>query len=217
MASIRATATKSAFPETQAGGRTAGEIFGMDPPSNTRGRLIAAALDLFYTYGFHAVGLDQVLRTVGISKQAFYHHFESKDALTIEVVQQQHKHEIAAFFDAVQQRTREPRAMLTALFDVMDAWFNQPKYEGCLFLNACVEFPSASDPVHQAAAGHYVDAEAALRDTAEAAGAEDPAALAKRLVLLIEGAFVYRLIANDHSAARHARALAELAVAEACD
>jgi len=56
-------------------------------PSTTRQRLIEAALKRFYRDGFRNVGIDQVLADVGISKTAFYKHFESKDDLMLAVLE----------------------------------------------------------------------------------------------------------------------------------
>ena len=48
---------------------------------DTRERLIAAGLDLFYQHGFHATALDRILAEVGTTKTTFYKYFESKDEL----------------------------------------------------------------------------------------------------------------------------------------
>src|SRR6478736_610582 len=48
-------------------------------PSTTRQRLVEAAVERFYRDGFRNVGIDQILGDVGISKTAFYKHFESKE------------------------------------------------------------------------------------------------------------------------------------------
>ena len=53
----------------------------------TRQRLIEAAVRRFYRDGFRSVGIDQVLADVGISKTAFYKHFESKEDLMLAALQ----------------------------------------------------------------------------------------------------------------------------------
>lgn len=58
----------------------------IETSSATRQRLLETAEVLFYEEGFHTVGLDRVLAAVGISKQAFYRHFSSKEDLVLEVV-----------------------------------------------------------------------------------------------------------------------------------
>ena len=209
----------SSFPTPPEGIRSFAELVGAPPPTNTRQRLIEAAMELFYMYGFHAVGLDRILADVGISKQAFYRHFASKDDLAAEAITVRDKRETEGFINAVRQRTglaATPRQTLLAMFDVIDDLFTGPEFRGCLFLTACFEFPSPTDPMHKAAGGHYVAAEGMIRDLAAGTGAVDPAALAIELVQLMQGAFTYRVVAGDDSAARRARKLAELAITAAC-
>lgn len=212
-------ATPAAFPKPLLGTKSYAATLGLPPPTTTREKLIEAAMELFYTYGFHAVGLDRVLTDVGISKQAFYRHFASKDDLAIEVLQVRDKRETEVFSQAVQARAglgATPRQLVLAMFDVVDEMFTSPEFHGCIFLTACFEFPSPSDPMHQAAGGHYAASEAMLRQITEAAGADDPAALAAELVQLLQSAFTRRVVASDDAAASRARRLAELVFDARC-
>ncbi|HRQ22849.1 MAG TPA: helix-turn-helix domain-containing protein, partial [Anaerolineales bacterium] len=47
----------------------------------TRSRIIESAIKLFSARGFNAASVDDICKEAGISKGAFYHHFESKQAL----------------------------------------------------------------------------------------------------------------------------------------
>jgi AcrR family transcriptional regulator len=47
----------------------------------TRTKITEAAVKLFSTRGFSAASVDDICEEAGISKGAFYHHFESKQAL----------------------------------------------------------------------------------------------------------------------------------------
>jgi len=47
----------------------------------TRSRIIESAIKVFSTRGFNAASVDDICKDAGISKGAFYHHFESKQAL----------------------------------------------------------------------------------------------------------------------------------------
>jgi AcrR family transcriptional regulator len=47
----------------------------------TRSKIIASAIKLFSIQGFNAASVDVICKDAGISKGAFYHHFESKQAL----------------------------------------------------------------------------------------------------------------------------------------
>jgi AcrR family transcriptional regulator len=51
----------------------------------TRGRLLQAAVDLYSAKGFGGASVEDVCRRVGVTKGAFYHHFESKAHLIMAV------------------------------------------------------------------------------------------------------------------------------------
>jgi AcrR family transcriptional regulator len=192
-------------------GPTATELFGRSAPARgTRDRLLHAALDLFYTYGFHEVGLDRVLGVVGVTKTTFYKHFESRDHLIMEAVALRNDWETDAFEQCVRSKAgHDPRAMLLAMFDVLDEWFNEPAYKQCIFISACAEYPFRDHPVHRAAAAHYERSKVEVASIAKAAGAKDPESLARTWVLLMQGAVTARMTMGDDDAARRAKAIAE--------
>jgi AcrR family transcriptional regulator len=158
--------------------KSVNELFGLpDPPKAGRERLVAAAVELFYRHGFAAVGIDRVIATAGVTKTTFYKHFESKDDLMVAAVERRDEWESEAWGRAVQKLAGDdPAAQLLAMLDVMDVWFNDPDFRGCLFTNTAVEFPNPHDPVHQAAAAHKRRARDHRRDLARAAGADSAAA-----------------------------------------
>jgi len=47
----------------------------------TRTQLMNSAIKLFSTQGFKSASVDDICKEAGVSKGAFYHHFESKQAL----------------------------------------------------------------------------------------------------------------------------------------
>src|SRR6478672_9379956 len=60
-------------------------------PTATRQKLVEAATRRFYRDGFRNVGIDQILTDVGISKTAFYKHFESKEDLMLAALEDQNR------------------------------------------------------------------------------------------------------------------------------
>lgn len=52
----------------------------------TRERLLEAANELVLRHGFAATSLEQILKRTGVTKGAFFHHFPSKDALALALV-----------------------------------------------------------------------------------------------------------------------------------
>ncbi len=85
------------------------------PRSRTRDRIVAAGFELFLKHGFDGTGLSRILATTGLSKGAFYHYFDSKEALYREVVERFFSKQIRAFdFDAFdRQQLKDSRAVLT--------------------------------------------------------------------------------------------------------
>ena len=53
------------------------------PSDDTRSSLITAALRLFGERGYHATSLQHIIQAAGCSKGAFYHYFDSKEALLL--------------------------------------------------------------------------------------------------------------------------------------
>jgi TetR/AcrR family transcriptional regulator, transcriptional repressor for nem operon len=55
----------------------------LERPHNARGKLLAAALDVIRAKGYAATTVDDICRAAGVTKGAFFHHFESKEALAV--------------------------------------------------------------------------------------------------------------------------------------
>ncbi|MEZ0264284.1 MAG: TetR/AcrR family transcriptional regulator [Phycisphaerae bacterium] len=183
---------------------SAAELFGVrSVAKNARDRLLDTAIDLFYAHGFHAVGLDRVLAETGVTKTTFYKHFESKDDLVVAAIERRDEWERGAWGRAIGKLAGDdPRARLVALFDVLDVWFNDPSFGGCIFINAAAEFADPRDPAHQVAAAHKRRARDDFRDLARAAGATDPEALADQYTALFEGTLIMRHVHGRDDAAR---------------
>ena len=48
---------------------------------NTKGRIVSAAWQLFYRYGYDNTTIDDIVEAANTSKGSFYHYFDGKDAL----------------------------------------------------------------------------------------------------------------------------------------
>lgn len=53
----------------------------------TRRRIIDSAVDLFSEMGYGETGLADVLQRAGVSKGAFYYHFDSKEAVAAAIIE----------------------------------------------------------------------------------------------------------------------------------
>jgi AcrR family transcriptional regulator len=177
---------------------------------STRERLIEIGSDLFYRHGFYAVGLDSIIDQAGVTKTTFYNHFESKEALILEVLKH-HDHWWRDEFTTKLQKYGgdDPAGQLRAVFDVLNDLLISETFNGCIFVNVSAEFPLPHDPVHLAAAEHKRLMEMILRDTALRAGASDPIALAEQLSVILEGAYVTRQVTRNERTTEIARKLGD--------
>ncbi|HUZ18380.1 MAG TPA: TetR/AcrR family transcriptional regulator [Spirochaetia bacterium] len=58
-------------------------------PAELRARILEAAVQLFTRNGYHATSVREIIELVGVSKGGFYHHFATKEALFVGVVERQ--------------------------------------------------------------------------------------------------------------------------------
>ena len=55
---------------------------------NTKQEILEASLELFSVQGFEATSISQIASAVGIRKASLYSHFESKQAILDELMQE---------------------------------------------------------------------------------------------------------------------------------
>ena len=183
----------------------------------TRDRLVEAAIRRFYRDGFRSVGLDQIIADVGISKTAFYKHFESKDELLLVTLESQNVRLQDAFRAIVCQRGGPtPIGQLHALFDVVEHFISDEGYHGCYFINAAMEFPLPHEPAHIAASQNRAAIAEFVEQLATEANASDPHALAQELCLIMEGAYVMQQVTGNAQTIDVARRIARLAIEAQC-
>ena len=175
-----------------------------------RDHLVGTALALFSKHGYHATGIDRILAESGVAKMTLYKHFRSKDDLILAVLRRRDE-EFRRWFQAeIESRAATPHERILAAFDVLEAWFKDPEFNGCCFIHAAGEYGSKDNRVHTAAAEHKARVLGYFRDLAQAAGAAAPDDLARQLMLLVDGAIVTAHVSGDAASARGARTLAEV-------
>ncbi|KZK83253.1 putative HTH-type transcriptional regulator TtgW [Pseudovibrio sp. Ad13] len=181
----------------------------------TRDRILDAANKLFYGEGIRAVSVDAVAEKAGITKKTLYYHFKSKDDLVTEYLisrDQPNLETFATWFDEAEGSAADKTA---AIFLRVASNARHPKWKGCGFIRTAAEL--ANMPGHPAVvvgAKHKKTFEAWLVERYTLAGLMEPEVLARRVVLLMEGAFSTMLIHRDpayaEEAADTAKCLVEL-------
>jgi TetR/AcrR family transcriptional repressor of nem operon len=118
---------------------------------STREKLLDQGVKLLMAQGYHGVGLQTILQTVGVPKGSFYHYFASKEAFSAEVIQ----HYIAPFISLLETHLSRPE---TTALQALDAYFQALIDEserrhfkgGCLLGNLMGEIGDTSERCREA-------------------------------------------------------------------
>ncbi len=184
---------------------------------SARERIVGTAYELFCQHGIKAVGIDRIIAESGVAKMTMYRHFSSKEALALAVLERRERRWTEDWLQVqVQQRASAPADQLLAIFDVFDGWFRQLDFEGCLFIDALLEFDDRAHPIHQASREHLGRIRRFIAQLASGAGIADPDGFARQWHILMKGSIV-AAGEGDVDAARRAQAMAQLLLAVATE
>jgi AcrR family transcriptional regulator len=156
---------------------------------SARERLLDTASELFYRYGYHAVGIDTIVERSGVAKMTLYRHFPSKDDLIAAYLERADA-EFWDWLDGEIARVDDPKAKLVAAYQATAKLATSAQCLGCTFQAAASEFPELGHKGHQVALEHKRRVLGRLAGLARDAALRDPDELAAQLLLLMDGAWV---------------------------
>lgn len=81
----------------------------------TKKRILDGAEELLLEKSFECVSLNEILKAVNTPKGCFYHHFASKEAFGVELVQHHVKDTVTRLMGVLFNRDLEPNARLRIL------------------------------------------------------------------------------------------------------
>ncbi len=154
--------------------------------------------------GIRATSVDALAVEAGVTKVTLYRHFGTKSELLEQALEQRHE-ERHAQLAALLTGAGDSRQGVAAVFDWLHAWFGEPGFRGCAFVQARVEVGDREPRVRQITAQHKAQFAQVLREQFDAAGFADPDELAGQVQLLVEGATVLALVDADAGHARRAQ------------
>jgi AcrR family transcriptional regulator len=156
---------------------------------SARQRILDVAIPLFYQQGARAVGIDTVIEKSGVAKMSLYRAFRSKDELIAACLDERDKSYWRWFDSVVAQHPKDPREQLRGVIRGVAKRTSKPGYRGCFFLNTATDYADASHPGRKVAVRHKQTlASRLLKICRLLRCVQDPAALSRQLVLLINGA-----------------------------
>jgi TetR/AcrR family transcriptional repressor of nem operon len=163
------------------------------PQRSAREDLVEAGSRVFLSKGFHAASVNDIVANAGVPKGSFYNHFESKDALALEVVKR-----YVASYDLSPLRAEEgsPLARLRASFaSTVERTVARGVENGCLLGTFSSDFGTYGDEVREyvaTALAHWgkavADCLVAAKKAGELPAQIDPRTFGAYLVDAYEGA-----------------------------
>ncbi|MCG8547125.1 MAG: TetR/AcrR family transcriptional regulator [Alphaproteobacteria bacterium] len=184
--------------------------------SDRREHLIDTAIRLFAAHGYHATGIDTILKEAGVSKKTLYRHFRSKEELILSALRKYDGQFRNGFMREVEAAADTPFDRLLAVFDVAQDWFQQNAFYGCMFINAVGEYAAPDTPIRQACKDFKKMMRGYIAGLCRELAVQNPEALADEIAMLLEGAIVTAQVSQSRvHAAQVAKAAAKTLIDQA--
>lgn len=165
-------------------------------PRCVRDRIFETARELFYRQGIRAVGVETIADEAGTTKMSLYRHFPSKDDLTAECLKADRREFHEWWESVIAPHQGNPRKQIEALFQAFQSRTCEDDDEsrGCPLANAAVELPDPRHPARKVVLEHKADIRKRLQNLCRELGARRADKLGDALMLLMEGAYMTRLV-----------------------
>jgi len=182
----------------------------------TREHIVAAATRLFYGEGIRAVSMDAVADKAGVTKKTLYYHFASKDELVAATIEARDQPTLDLYRRWFAETEGTAADKVRGLFAKLGTSMDTPRWRGCGFLRTTAELASTpGHPAVKAGAAHKKRFEAWLETELLDQGIAGAAALARQIVILVDGATTVMLIHRELDYVNAAGRLAQSLVEEA--
>jgi TetR/AcrR family transcriptional regulator, transcriptional repressor for nem operon len=177
--------------------------------TETRTALLDAAEALFMDQGYGGTSVDAILARTGLTKGAFFHHFESKHELARALIERYavlDREGLARGVERAERLSRDPLQQLLILVGLYEEALGDVNEAppGCLFASYAYQAGLFDDEVHAIVRGSFTHWREVLGAKVQAAMDEHPtrlpvdaAEIADALTVVIEGAFVMSKTLNE--------------------
>jgi TetR/AcrR family transcriptional repressor of nem operon len=174
------------------------------PQRNLKEQLIDGGSRVLFEKGFHAASVNDIVAAANVPKGSFYNHFESKEALALEVTR---RYAASYELDQLHEAGDQPLQRLREHFEAtIERTVDRGVELGCLLGNFSTELAAHSPAIREYVAASFAawsGAVTAALEQAQAAGELDPAidarALGPYLVNAYEGAVARAKVTGERA------------------
>jgi AcrR family transcriptional regulator len=171
----------------------------------TRKLILEKAFQQFYKRGFNPTSVNEIMKTTGLSKGAFYHNFKNKEELGVQVVKAELHNRIYKAMIVPLYAEGEAKTILKKTFlNKFQAFTGDEKLMGCPLNNLINEIGGAPNLLNEALKSlidTWIDAVIQLIESGHKDGSINPETNARQaaiyLVSSFEGMRGIRKLYND--------------------
>ena len=169
---------------------------------DTRTRILDAAQQLILSYGYSGMSLDQLIRQLGMTKGAFFHHFKNKHDLARTLIQRYSDEGVTLFKTALARAkaySDDPLQQLMIVIRQYEEIFQvlSEPYDGCLLAAYVYELQQFDEEIRgllrtefELSRGELTQLLRAVARTYPPQREVDLVSLADGFMSLFEGAFI---------------------------
>ena len=103
--------------------------------SDVRERILDAAIEVLVQRGYSAAGVQEIITRSGTSKGSFYHHFPSKEKMTMKLVEIMTEKLIKKVQDSIQHQPTPLHRVVAGIDALMGTFARQRKVAQVLLIN----------------------------------------------------------------------------------
>ncbi|GHG05269.1 TetR/AcrR family transcriptional regulator [Thalassotalea marina] len=169
--------------------------------------ILQKSLDIFYRNGFHATGVDLIVKETGISKTTIYANFKNKEALIAAVLERRDENFSCWLEQRVNHLAQSEQDKIYCVFDALEEWFNEPAFSSCMFIKASSEFQERDNTFYMQSVQHKLKLKDYFLNLVKLAQLPNPELVANTVVMLKEGAIISAHLSLMPHPAAHAKTM----------
>lgn len=176
---------------------------------DTRNQILDAAERLFLTNGYGGTAVDAILERTGVTKGAFFHHFESKLELARTLINRYaelDRQQFERHVERAERLSRDPLQQVLIVLGLYEETMEQltEPFPGCLFASYAYQAGLFDDEIHEVIRGSLLLWREVIGEKLRRAieqhsprVATDAAELADAGLAILEGAFILSKTLNE--------------------